>query len=82
MSEQTIAPKPATTPRIGAEALEPVEPDDPNAVRRRPNLGWAATAAHERCGHESPHRQRECLPTDRMVNVVPLARAAPDRCVC
>ena len=33
--------------RIIAEALEPVEPDDPDELRRRANLDWAASAAHQ-----------------------------------
>jgi hypothetical protein len=33
--------------RIIAEAMEPAEPDDPDQLRRRADLDWAATAAHE-----------------------------------
>jgi hypothetical protein len=33
--------------RIAAEALQPMEPDDPFELRRQANLEWAATAAHE-----------------------------------
>lgn len=38
--------------RIAAEAMQPMEPDDPDELRRRANLDWAAVAAPEP-NHES-----------------------------
>ncbi len=38
--------------RIIAEAMEPADPDDLDELRRRANLDWAATAAHEPSGEE------------------------------
>jgi hypothetical protein len=37
---------PAYYARIVAETLEPAKHDDPDELRRRANLDWAATAAH------------------------------------
>lgn len=34
--------------RILTEALEPVEPDDPDELRRRANLDWASAAPADR----------------------------------
>ena len=47
--------------RIIAEAMEPAEPDDPDELRRRANLDWAATAAHEPNRRGAPYGQRESL---------------------
>lgn len=52
---------PAYYARIVAEALDPVKPDDPDELRRRATLDWAATATHvdrgrdERLG-DNPNR--------------------------